>query len=360
MSILTTVPLSSPFAIDRFKATHIEQNRTDVKAITPFFIALLLLLSIECLIAFTSFQQKLDMMVMNPLPVKLAQMESLGSDPVDILALGSSRMMNDLNVKAFAKALPAPRQIYNGGIPKAGYDWMLIHLKSYIRHYGKPKLLLLETSDFMFNPGFATDSIYYHNLAMQDPKALLDVLRFPVFKMTDREEILFSHISGIHRYREVFQPVTIMKIIMSKFRRSNPSTPKIKDAEMDDLGWQPLVESELGMNPTKLWIKGNDSREFLAILAYCRQINLRVVLVQWPDLQSYHTLSQRSPLSRAYRKAIHEASTRLAVPLIDLGTLPDAHAPGNFADFRHLNPTGATRFSKLLAQRVSELRGTFQ
>lgn len=352
MTIMEPVVVSPGFKINAYPQG---KKQTHHFKLLPLLSAMLLWFIVENVIAFSPIHPFLDRVLINPVPQKFMELESSRNKPLDVLALGTSRTWNGFNALAFEKSFPTSIHAFNMGVPQVGYDWMMVYLKEHIRRFGKPKVLVLEATDFLFNRANVTNGLYYQNLTAWNPLILQDVLLNPLFSASDKQNVILSLISVFYRYREVLSPVTLTKMMIKG--------PTSESEDMNHMikGWEPLSRSQIGGMPTgKIWVREKDylpvdTREFRALIDYCRQIRLPVMLIEWPDEIRYKTLSDHSALARAYKATLQQLIHEYKLPYLDMNRQPQASAPADFVDTRHLKPAAATRYTKFLSRKMMTL-----
>jgi hypothetical protein len=319
-----------------------------MKRLLPILNALLAIVLIEAVLLLPPVRQRLDHMSVNPLPAKLSFLEKQAKHPPEILALGTSRTMNGFNAHAFEQATPVSVSAFNMGLPKAGYDWMLLYLREYLREYGRPKLVLLESVDVAFNKPNYSQGLYYQNLLERDPIPVLgDILTHPSLRLEDKQDVIVSALSGLHRYRKVMNPITLAKVVSGKHEgEPNP--------QLSSKGWQPLEHSTVSFEQKKLWIDAKsyepmDDSPLTQVLSYCRAQSIPVAIVEWPDHPVYRRLAEGDKLYKRYKQTVARVAAAYQVPYIDLNAQNDSRL---FVDPRHLNPSGARHYSQMLAQSL--------
>lgn len=96
--------------------------------------------------------------------------------------------------------------------------------------------------------------------------------------------------------------------------------------------------------------------KLLALLAYCRQQDIPVALVSWPNHPAFLKAFRKSHLHNAYQQGLRNLLAKNPIPVINLNEdIPATQSEtqgGMFADPRHLTPAGAQYFSARLAQRL--------
>ncbi len=331
------------------------------KAFFPLIFGLVAMLLVEIIIALPVVQKRLDYLVINPLPTKLEQVKTFATDakatgkPM-VLAMGSSRTYDGFAPKAFEQAVQdvTTEEVtaYNMGLPEAGYDVMLLYLKYHVAQYGKPKMLMLETTDFLFDRRLTRSIYYYPSLFAKQPALAWDALSYPVFDMDERQNLALASVSGLFRYRKALSPYMLPKVLLGKVGTGENENPVSKD------GWEHLLHSDMLDTPDSLWISNTktflpvDTRELELILDYCKEQGIQVVLVDWPDMSPYRKLALDSDLYAGYEEAIDSVAQKYHVRHVNFNDEPGASDKINFTDIRHLNPEHAEYFTRLLGEEA--------
>jgi hypothetical protein len=321
----------------------------------PLLLAVIALLGVEGFLQQPGVQQRLDHIAVNPLPQKLAQLAAYQAPQkaLDTLALGTSRTLNGFVPNSFG----ATQGVYNMGLPQASFDMALATLKTLEAHQQKPKRILLEVVDFMFDPHYVSHGLYYHQLMAQNPTLLGDIWQSPYFTQADKEGLTVEHLSALSRYKTVLAPAMLPQLLKSLLGKTKPAPLVTLQA-----GWEPLVHTQLQQAtpptaPIKLWVKPHylplDTQSFTLLLDYCQQHAIAVVLVEWPDQSGYATVAKGSPQRHAFLQAVWQAATSRHLPFISLDGLPVRTKDTLFADLRHLTPAGAKLYTGLLAQQLA-------
>jgi hypothetical protein len=324
----------------------------------PLLLAIGLLFGLEAVLQQPAVLQRLDHMAVNPLPQKLAQLVAYQAphNPLETLALGTSRTLNGFVPASFG----SKQGVYNMGLPQASFDMALATLKTLQAQHQKPKRLLLEVVDFMFDPHYVSHGLYYHQLMVQNPALFGDIWQSPYFTQADKEGLTVEHVSALSRYKTVLAPAMLPQLLKGFLGRTKLTKP----SAALQAGWEPLTQTQVETEtaptaPVKLWVKPHylplDTHSFTLLLDYCQQHAIAVVLVEWPDQSQYATVAKGSPQRTAFLQAVTQASRSRHLPFISLEALPVSHKDNLFADLRHLTPTGAKHYTNLLAQQIKAL-----
>jgi len=322
----------------------------------PFILGLVLILMAEVVIALPPVQKRLDALVINPLPTKLEEVKAIADTGKPMaLALGTSRTYNGFSPQAFNKAYGDEIVSYNMGLPQSGYDVMLPYLKYHVENFGKPQIVFLETTDFLFDKHLTPSVYYYPTLFAKQPSLTWNVLTYPIFDMDERQNIALTSVSGLFRYRKALSPYMLPKVLLGKVGtgESDAANPVTKD------GWQQLNESELLDTPDSLWITNKkyapvDMRQLEMVIDYAQSNNIRVILVDYPDMTPYRELALKSSDYKAYDEAVSKIAQEKGIRHINFNEYPGADQKENYTDIRHLNPKHAEMFTRLLAEEAKK------
>ncbi len=352
-----------------------------------FFLAFNLFLTVGVQVV-PKVRDKLNVRSDNLLPQKLELLEASPSKQFDVLFLGTSQTNNGFATHAFESALPGQSvQSFNLGLPGSRYDVMLTQLDYHIRHYGKPKMVMLEAADNLMEE----NGLHYYLPALQ-MRTLLDmdtqlipfIFTNPEIAMNVKKELFYSSFSAVYRFRLLVSPISVQKKLTSTFEKALPASlsgaahannnpteatpedPVIQNSAFRAHGWHPKPASPMMATPEGVKENARLAEGFYfasmdklyfdrleAMLVYCKQQDIPVVLVGWPNHPEYLARFNKSKLSKDYYKGLRQISQRYHVPLIDLDDYRPEQVDGLFADVRHLTPKGAILFSEILAKQVS-------
>ena len=326
----------------------------------PFILALVLFLVTDCAINYTRVGNFLDDKVDNILQRKLGNITKDNPAHIDILALGTSRTNNGFDTPDVERLASVPVNVYNMGLPGCNYYLMQLVLEGQIKKYGKPKLILLEVTDFLLNNQFISDNniLYFRTLLANQPEMKDVIFKSPYLSDEDKKEIVFSSISGLYRYRSILAPDHLIKLVLKGKTQSNHFYE----------GWRPRKVSKDMANPSSIIqsAKARD-REILGefskvdgsrlehLLAYCAGQHIPVVMFEYPSHPSYQQIFDAKPVSRDYYHAIEQITARYHIPFVDLKSDLPADITGLFADTGHLSQAGAQYFAGKLDEKLFQL-----
>jgi len=289
---------------------------------------------------------------------------------------------------------------FNMGLPNNRYDIMLAYLQFHQQRYGKPKLLLVELSPTIQEQDaslYFLPALYYRTLIEQSPTLMPTYLSNPLLADNVKKELLFSGLSSLRQYRYTFSPINVLRKVQDKMdaftgsqraeaSEGDSATHTTQTNPLDaynatwmEQGWYPKPQSQNMTSPSGLQRSVTEARKFYidpqtsvsfeklqALLNYCRQQNIPVALVSWPNHPAFLQEFQKSPLHEAYQAGLTQLLIRQPVPFIDLNQeetlqtnqmLKAGNVGGVFADPRHLTPFGAANVSGSLAKRLLKVPG---
>ena len=229
-------------------------------------------------------------------------------------------------------------------------------LERHVKHYGKPDTVLLEISDFLLKEGSmpADNIVYFQTLLKDDPALFPKVMEAPVLSQSNKWEITFASLSSIYRYRDLLSPQKVIQTFWS-----TPNTRALQQ------GWKPHKNSNKSHTQKELQehatqrvyrilgdYKKLDTQKLLGFIQYCQQNNIQVVLVAWPNHQSYQRQFAQYPIIKTFQQAVQNIQHDQNIRFIDLGNLPGTDKAENFADSDHLAEEGAIYYTEVLARAL--------
>ncbi len=387
-------------------------------AIRPMGIGLLMFVAFNILftlgVTFSPLNAKFNFSYGNFLPAKLAmlkqQVSNQNGQHPEVLFLGTSQTNNGFIPKVFEQATEGHLSSFNLGLPNNRYDIMQAYLQFHQKHYGKPKLVLIELSPSIQEKDaslYFLPALYYRTLIEQSPTLTSTYLKNPLLAENVKHELLLSGLSSLRQYRYTFSPVNVVRKVSEK---ANGLTDKISgkfnpiathnleateesgslnetpnnnqsekltisyQSEWMEQGWYPKPQSPHMTYASGITLSVQEARKYYidqqnavhfdklkALLTYCQREEIPVALVSWPNHPAFLTAFQRSPLHRTYQQGLRELLAQSPVPVInlsdDIPATQSATQGGYFADPRHLTPEGAQYFSRKLAQRLLVIDG---
>lgn len=316
--------------------------------------------------------------------------------------------------KTTSAAISPPKaklNAFNLGLPNNRYDIMQGYLQAHVQRYGKPRLVLLELGPSIQEKDayfYYLPALYYRTLLENEPKLAGQWLTNPLLADNVKKELLFSAASVLHQYRFTFSPVNILGKVGDKLEEkvtsklvtklhgetvvANGDAPQAKGdpltaptaaapanapvdtfpitPEMGEKGWYPNRPGPHMGSPEGIRLSVNEARKYYidkqkavhfdklkALLTYCRQERIPVVLISWPMHPAFRRVFQQSPLYETYSSGLTALLAETPTPFINLNEFvpPQSETEaGLFADPRHLAPRGAAYFSGQLAKMLHE------
>lgn len=365
-------------------------------ALRPILMGLLLFVIFNTMltagVTFSPLNKRFNFSYGNFLPTKLEMLRHHDPQKLDVLFMGTSQTNNGFITKVFenglSKASGRPINSFNLGLPNNRYDVMLGYLQFHLHKFGKPKLVLVELSPSIQERSsyfYYLPALYYRSLIENDPSLTPTYINNPLISDNVKQELLFSSMSSLHQYRFTFSPINLISKVGSKLKSIGFHDASANAAEMDfegvaaaqqptqnidpgwtEKGWYPKEQSPHMTSPDGVRLSVEEARKYYidhqtevnfdklsALLAYCKQQNIPVVLVSWPNHPAFLKVFRQSALSRQYEAGLNQMLGKNPVPVINLNNEIPASQPvdngGFFADPRHLTPDGARLFSEKLA-----------
>lgn len=370
-------------------------------ALRPILVGIasfaLMNLIVTLVITFSPLNQKFNFNYGNFLPTKLAMLKSHNPSRLDVLFMGTSQTNNGFITSEFEKATGKPLNSFNLGLPNNHYDMMLAYLQYHQQRFGKPKLLLVELSPSIQEKDaylYYLPALYYRTLIEQAPNLTGTYLKNPLLAKNVKQELFFSSLSSLHQYRFTFSPVNLLSKVSGKLNTLSGFHDAAADAEpvyedesasttpnqpsltinpiMTEKGWYPKEQSPHMTTPAGIQLSVAEAKKYYidqqkavhfdklqALLAYCKQQEIPVVLVSWPNHPAFLHVFQKSSLNTAYQQGLQKLIRQTNTPIINLSqSIPASQTEtegGLFADPRHLTPQGAKLFSAVLARQLAHL-----
>lgn len=335
-----------------------------LKLLSPFLVALILFLTVDNLIRYSSIGAYLEKEMTHALQFKESQMKDNHPYHMDILFLGTSRTLHGFATTAFEKDSPIPLNAFNMGFTRSNVLFSKLMLQHEVQTYAKPKLVLLEISEFNFDPdAFSERSNLYiaHQLALQ-PNFIWLFLSDPEYTFQTKQESLLSWASSIYRYRSLLSPKSIRKTL----EEGSKNAPQKTGDEDNNIfkGWFPLKQPSFMESNTVIKATANYKKNLFwgskptfnpiylaSLLAYCKKENIPITLIKWPLHPIYYQVLNTDPNHLQFEKTLSNLMTRYHTPLIDMNQFEPANSRW-FADVDHLNEQGSLHYTDLLCKAI--------
>jgi hypothetical protein len=316
----------------------------------------------EVLVLMPFVSSRLERAIPNSLADKITLLKAEEHHRSDIIFLGTSQTNNGFMTEIFEKNFPKPIKAYNLALRSGDYYLFKLFLQYYVQHYGKPKLLLLEVNEVLFNKQqyYFTqfNNLHYREMMTQKPELFSQIFINSPLAIDDKVDIFFSLISGVYRYRGELEIHRVKNIIKGTL----PKKPTYHK------GWDALLMKPLMSHPSEMkqYIDEQvsliskqqnqfDSSKLEGLLNYCQQEQIPVVLIRWPVNQQLRISIEKTKLYALYEKRINQVSRKYHLVLIDLYQQNFASPLGLFSDPRHLSPIGAELYTSELAHKIYQL-----
>lgn len=345
-------------------------------------------------VTISPLNQKFNFSYGNFLPTKLQMLKSHQPNKLDVLFMGTSQTNNGFITSVFEKATGKPIHSFNLGLPNNRYDIMLAYLRFHQQQFGKPKLVLLELSPSIQEKDaylYYLPALYYRTLIEQAPNLAGTYLNNPLLAENVKQELLLSSFSSLHQYRFTFSPINILSKVGGKLKSlsgfqgsaanaepviaedsTTVSSTESLDPAMTEKGWYPKEQSPHMKTADGVRLSVEEAKKYYidqqpdvafdklkALLTYCHEQHIQVVLVSWPNHPAFLKAFEQSRLNASYQQGLQQLLTEQPTPFINLNRdIPASQsetAGGLFADPRHLTPEGAKVFSEILARKISAL-----
>ncbi|MBK8047641.1 MAG: SGNH/GDSL hydrolase family protein [Anaerolineales bacterium] len=271
------------------------------------------------------------------------------SHDLDVLFVGNSTTQAGVDPTVFdtERNLSAGAGSFNAsieGLPPAG---LLTFLKIYLRYVQPQHVVIgLSAQDLNSNSPWAkdvTDRVKASPLAMAEAREgwLGQVLAFAL-----------DH-SVLFRYRNLLHQFVV---------RGGQLAPA-SNVYFDDRGFDPIDRSLASFSASEALQLQNRAgvlnydagglqlQSLKQTIQLLQEQGIDVVLVNMPLADGYYRNFDKPEDYDRYLAALHQVAEQFDVPVLDMESLPAELAFGDaeFADFNHLNATGAQRLTALIA-----------
>lgn len=323
------------------------------KTLYPFILALLLFALLDLSLTFTPLHEMIEARVENHLAHKFQALETEKS--VDILAFGTSRTLHGFKTDVFEQASPVRLNAYNMGVVSGDYYVFQLMLEQYIKHHTKPKLVILEASDFIFNNDRMSDSnlLYLRTLLSYRPELYKTLLQSDQLSSDNKVELLLSSVSAVYRYRSLISPTILTHgMIDGQKKRNRLEEGWIAFADNVDENWRNKADEFASNRIRKIFSASSAIHQgrLIGFLNYCATQNIPVVMVAWPYHEAYREAFQKMPMSQTYQRQLAQVIKRYRLPFFQLVV---SQTPTSFGDVDHLSESGAILTTADLAQKIS-------
>ncbi len=348
--------------LNRLSLTTSVQMRTTRALIlmAPILIALVLLALLEIGIAVTPLDDWLSGLIGRDLQVKNHELfHSNAYANTNTLFVGTSRTLYGFATPAFNQSQPSFKA-YNLGLAGSDLNIHRLLLDEFIEKYGKPKLLLIELSEFQLGRGgLSQNSVHFlaHEV-LEHPATLPELLKSPDLNWDDKSNLLLSVASRLYRYRSVLDFRSLTKQLFHPAPVEPLNTGWIGSTKVRNYLYNASALGAAASTRFDTLMKNRhpvNHPNIVGLITACQTQHIPVVLVSWPLHPIYQNHIHQDALGQQVLEQRRALSKRYHVPFIELDqglSLDDARY---FNDMDHLNRTGAIRFTRILAQRLNKL-----
>jgi hypothetical protein len=278
-------------------------------------------------------------------------------ETVDILVLGSSRVLQGINPNVLSSTLQKAGHdgvtAFNVAQPGTAVVTRQIQLHDLIRSNGCPGIVVFEVS-----PG----ALNQNGRWWRDSPEYASFRDFPVLLpgVTSFERLDFALAISLHGGMRLYDR-------LSKAPKSHTTERALmtRGSQHGDLTWKPETMGkgprQKGIRKTRnffnnrVWTDmhiGSSTRQALRQSAdLAESCSARFVLLRMPTLIWYRT-SDLERVNQPFLEAIDELATSHDFVFFDSNARETGVLPGHFADAIHLNLGGSIVFSELLAREV--------
>lgn len=324
----------------------------------PFIIGGILLLLTDILIAVTPLDDFFNTQIGRDLQIKTQALNnSTVFKHVDTLFLGTSRTLYGFAAPAFNQQSHYFHS-YNLGLAGSDLSIHRLLLEDYIQKYGKPKVVMVEFSEFQLGRGdMSPNSLnFLARHTAKHPQALMELLKSDNLTENDKKELLKSVVSHIYRYKGVLDFRRLAKRLLHPapiepleegWIASNQERQYMKDP-------QALPLSAANRFMTLMRNRQPTSRPaIIELIQECQNQGIPVVLVSWPLHPVYQQELNQRALGLYVIKERKALAQQYKVPYVNF----DAEAANAvyFNDIDHLNREGAIHYTQLLEERLKRL-----
>lgn len=275
---------------------------------------------------------------------------------IDVLIIGNSTMQAGLDPAIFdaargveSTAVPGSFNASIEGIPPYGSR---LFLDIFLR-YTQPDVIVygLTPQDLNGNSPWAADIT---DRVRRSPMALAEARR----GLKGQLLAFFLDHSALFRYR----------LVLYRLLLADPSIRQGQYVYFDERGYHPLSASLADISPDRRGhfynragvlnydTKGLQSDSLRQLIEQINGAGISLILVNMPLANDYYGNFDNPQNDYVlYLDTLSAIAQEYDLPLIDLEKENDRFTDEHFADFNHLNRSGAERLSRILAARYQEL-----
>jgi hypothetical protein len=266
-----------------------------------------------------------------------------GKINADIVISGSSRALTHYDPRIIEER--TGRTAFNIGLNGSQTDMQLARLKSYLRHNGKPSLLIhnLDLFSFQTTHGGAYDPGQYIPYLEEPPiYAALAQIDPDVWKA--RHLPLYGYAAADLRFNWILG--------VMGFFGWNPPEDHFLGFKPRHSAWTEDFERFKAKKPNgvRFDIETDGVKQMEELLRICEEQGIKVLLVYSPEYREMQTLTMnRAQLFERFA----ELTDRFGAPVWDYSSSLISARRGNFYNSQHLNAEGAMTFSEDLAEKLA-------
>lgn len=275
---------------------------------------------------------------------KFAKIEYLlHSANEEVLLIGSSRTDKNYDSRIFENELKM--SCYNGGIPGQGIIFLDALTSAVLERY-TPEIIV-----FNLDPNLLIKSNYNYD-------RLSELL--PFYNDSKYIQQAVQHKSSLEKYKAISklyrfnsQPINIVKNVLKselQYKGFRPFYEQLSPEFTAAEGLNPFtpIKEEILINPT---IDSVCIKSFEHLLQNFKDKKNRLFIVLSPEF-----INRDYSINKSFNIAV-TIIQKYNLPLIDCSILPDFIGHYElFRDYDHLNYLGAEKFSKLVCEKIKQLR----
>lgn len=342
------------------------------RGLAPFLITLLLAVCLEMVLGLPPVKRFLLYASHDYLQEHFDNLTQDDPHNVDILIMGTSRMMCGLKPDVLESRLSQNINVFNLSIPEARFPLQSYVLKSHVHRYGKPRVLILELPELSLNDyGGRDDGLYLATTVRHSPWLLWQVLQDSRLSEEARKSAALGFFSTYSHYKraftwEEFRELSRNKRYQSLFLPTDGSS-YVRQYQQ---GWssreaynpaketEEMIKNRIRMrkellNALEASHSPNSLYQFLELT---RSLGIKTVLVQLPTHSMHYRLFESHPVHQKYYDTISKAQKIYGVQFINLSRDRVPENDSLFSDNEdHMDKNGAQVYSAIFAKRLAEL-----
>ncbi len=282
--------------------------------------------------------------------------------PVDVILLGDSRVLNDLNPVVLRRevqdAFGRPANILNLGLPAGTPQTNYWLLKNVIRPDKQPRLLIYGAAELEFNPnGPVGPSQYADELATMGDygQAFPDVTQ----QIDQQLAFLTGRLWALVRYRQPLHDAVLDQLYSSQIEAGSvtpaeeaagyfPSDHKLDAQAIETMR---TLYTGPGGYLQDYTVGGYQATRFEQLLQLARARGISVAVLNMP-ITRIHEAFLPAATYAGYRAYLRDTAARYNASFFDYNDHSLWDEANDFADTNHLNRTGATKLSAQVGQEV--------